>query len=207
MALFPDVAYLAEVGEPISGIMAMSGMESRHRRFVIGGRPVATGVLSVGDAWATTNPLFGLGMSMGALHATALRDLLRTSGPDEPAKLALRFDEFTRTSLAPVQQALADWDRHRLAEIDAAIRDVPIPYETDDRDWHFRRALDTAKLRDPELLRAFADTGSLLATAEETFTDPGLAEKVAELGRKAPHYSDPGPSRAELLTAIAGPVT
>ncbi|MEV1076989.1 FAD-dependent oxidoreductase [Streptomyces sp. NPDC050211] len=95
VALFPDVAYLAEEGEPISGIMAMSGMESRHRRFVIDGRPVATGVLSVGDAWATTNPLFGLGMSMGALHATALRDLLRTAGPDEPEKLALRFDEFT----------------------------------------------------------------------------------------------------------------
>ncbi|WP_219925807.1 hypothetical protein, partial [Streptomyces sporangiiformans] len=86
---------------------------------------------------------------------------------------------------------------------DAATGDVPVPYETDDRDWHFRRALDSAKLRDPELLRAFADIGSLLATAEETFTDPGLAGKVAELGRKAPHYCDPGPSRAELLTAVA----
>ncbi|WP_413801359.1 FAD-dependent oxidoreductase [Streptomyces iranensis] len=207
VALFPDVAHLAEEGEPISGVMAMSGMESRHRQFVIGGRPAATGVLSMGDAWATTNPLFGLGMAMGALHATALRDLLRSSGPDEPEKLALRFDEFTQTSLAPVQRALADWDRHRLAEIDAATRDVPVPYETDDRDWHFKRALDTAKLRDPELLRAFSDVGSLLATAEETFTDPGLAEKVAELGRKAPHYSAPGPSRAELLTAVAGAAT
>lgn len=141
---------------------------------------------------------------MGALHATLLRDLLRTEGTDDAEKLALRFDETTRASLSPMQQGLAGWDRHRLAEIDAAIRDVPAPYETEDRDWHFKRALDTAKLRDPELLRAFADTGTLLATAEETFTDPALAEKVAELGRKAPHYSDPGPSRAELLAAVAG---
>ncbi|MFE0795377.1 hypothetical protein [Streptomyces mutabilis] len=42
------------------------------------------------------------------------------------------------------------------------------------------------------------------APARKTFTDPALAEKVAELGRKAPHYSDPGPSRAELLAAVAG---
>ncbi|MEV5548359.1 FAD-dependent oxidoreductase [Streptomyces sp. NPDC052309] len=204
VALFPDIAHLAEEGEPMSGIMAMSGMETRHRQFVIDGLPVATGLLSIGDAWATTNPLFGLGMSMGALHATLLRDLLRTEGTGDPEKLALRFDEITRASLSPMQRGLAEWDRHRLAEIDAAIRDVPAPYETEDRDWHFKRALDTAKLRDPELLRAFADTGTLLATAEETFTDPALAEKVAELGRKAPHYCDPGPSRAELLTAIAG---
>jgi hypothetical protein len=194
VALFPDIAHLAEEGEPMSGIMAMSGMETRHRLFVIDGLPAATGLLSIGEAWAATNPLFGLGMSMGALHATLLRDLLRTEGAGDPEKLSLRFDEMTRASLSPMQQGLAEWDRHRLAEIDAAIRDVPAPYEAEDRDWHFKRALDTAKLRDPELLRAFADTGTLLATAEETFTDPALGEKGAELGRKAPHYSDPGPS-------------
>ncbi|MGP4046680.1 hypothetical protein [Streptomyces sp. 2A115] len=49
VALFPDIAHLAEEGEPTGGIMAMSGMEARHRLFVIEGRPVATGLPSIGD--------------------------------------------------------------------------------------------------------------------------------------------------------------
>lgn len=58
---------------------------------------------------------------MGALHATLLRDLLRTEGTDDAEKLALRFDETTRASLSPMQQGLTGWDRHRLA------RRSPIP--------------------------------------------------------------------------------
>ncbi|MCX4908983.1 NAD(P)/FAD-dependent oxidoreductase [Streptomyces sp. NBC_00878] len=199
-ALYPNVAHWATTGEPISGVLAMSGTESRIRRFVRDGRPVATGLVSVGDAWAATNPQFGLGMAMGMTHAAMLRDLLRTTGPDETEKLALAFDEVTHTTLAPIHQALADWDRHRLAQIDGGISGVP--YETQDPDWNFRQLLEAAKLRDPELLRATGDVASMLATPDEALAPPGLPERVVLLGGGAPRYPEPGPSRAELLEAI-----
>lgn len=56
---------------PITGVPAMAGTESRHRRLVTGGGPVVTGLLSVGDAWAATNPMFGLGMSVGVVQAVS----------------------------------------------------------------------------------------------------------------------------------------
>ncbi|MBT2414727.1 FAD-dependent oxidoreductase [Streptomyces sp. ISL-12] len=204
VALLPPVAHLAEYGEPVTDIMAMSGMERRYRRFVVDGVPVATGVLSIGDAWATTNPLFGLGLSLGALHATALRDLLRTTATDDPQKLALTFADTTETALGPVHRGIAGWDRHRLAEIDAVGADVPTPYDTDDREWHIRRALDALKFRDPDLLRVYAAGAALLTGPGARLPEAETAARIAAFGLRPP-YGEPGPGRAELLAAIGGP--
>ncbi|QIY69227.1 hypothetical protein HEP84_08540 [Streptomyces sp. RLB1-33] len=200
-ALYPNVAHWATTGEPITGVLAMSGTESRIRRFVRDGQPVATGLVSVGDAWAATNPQFGLGMAMSMVHAAILRDLVRTTGPGEPEKLALAFDEATHATLAPIHQGLAAWDRHRLAQIDGEISGIP--YEPEDPDWNFRQFLEAAKLRDPEILRAMGEVASTLATPDEALAPPGLPERVVRLGTGAPHHPEPGPSRAELLEAIA----
>ncbi|MET9596022.1 FAD-dependent oxidoreductase [Streptomyces sp. NPDC006516] len=200
--LLPDVAHWAEHGEPITEILAMSGMETRHRRFVTESTPVATGILSIGDAWGTTNPLFGLGLSMGAVHAALLRDLLRTAATDDPEELALSFAETTESTLGPVQRALADWDRHRLAEIEAATGTPPSTYDTDDRTWHFKRALDTAKFKDPHLLRLYAAGASLLAEPGTQLPDAELARRIAH-HRTGPPYGEPGPTRDELLAAVS----
>ena len=56
--------------------MTMAKIEDRIRSLVVDGRPVATGVLTVGDSWACTNPSVGRGISIGMLHAVALRDTL-----------------------------------------------------------------------------------------------------------------------------------
>jgi 2-polyprenyl-6-methoxyphenol hydroxylase-like FAD-dependent oxidoreductase len=76
LAACPLHAHWAE-GEPISGVLAMGGIVDRYRRMVIGGRPVATGVVMVGDAWACTNPSLGRGMALGLLHVRRLRDFVR----------------------------------------------------------------------------------------------------------------------------------
>ncbi|WP_454195247.1 NAD(P)/FAD-dependent oxidoreductase [Nocardia sp. Marseille-Q1738] len=205
-ALYPGMAHWASYGEPITGVLAMSGMESRHRRFVVDDKPVATGVLSIGDAWATTNPTFGFGISMGMSHGLLLRDVLREVGFDDREKLALRFDEVTNATLLPAQQASAAWDLHRLAQIDLEIAAIPyqvgVTYQTDDQDWNLRQALEVAKLRDPDVLRAFGDVGSGLSTSEEALARPGVLDRIIELGGDAAGYSEPGPSRVELLTVI-----
>jgi hypothetical protein len=42
-----------------------------------------------------------------------------------------------------------------------------------------------------------------LSSADEVFTQPGVAERVMRLGARAPRYPVPGPNRRELLAAIA----
>ncbi|CAM4302329.1 FAD-dependent oxidoreductase [Nocardia ninae] len=200
VALYPDMAHWATYGEPITGVLAMAGMESRYRRFVVDGRPVATGLLSIGDAWATTNPTFGMGITMGMTHAALLRDVLREVGFEDLEKLALRFDEITEATLAPVQQASAAWDRHRLAQIDSEINGVP--YETDDQEWNLRQAIEVAKLLDPGVLRAFGEVGSMLSSPEQALATPGLVDRIIELGAGAAPYPSSGPSRTALLAAI-----
>lgn len=200
MALYPDTAHWAAHGEPLTGVLAMSGMEARHRRLIVDGRPVATGLLSIGDAWATTDPAFGMGITMGMTHALLLRDVLREHGIEDTAKLALRFDEVTESTLGPLYQATADWDLHRLAQIDGEITGVP--YASDDPNWALRQALEVAKLRDPDVLRAFGDVGSLLSGPDEALARPGVLDRIVRLGGGAARYPEAGPARAELLAVL-----
>jgi hypothetical protein len=43
---------------------------------------------------------------------------------------------------------------------------------------------------------------SFLKTPDELFTEPGLLDRTLQTARGAANYPVPGPSRAELLTAI-----
>lgn len=199
-ALYPNLAHWASAGEPITGVLAMSGIEAKHRSLVVDGRPVVTGLVSIGDAWATTNPIFGMGMTMGMLHAELLRDVVRELGIDDKEKLASRFHEVTDATLGPVYQGVADWDHHRLAQIDGDIAGVP--YETDDPEWNLRQAMEAAKLRDPEVMRGLSDIGAMLRGADEVLATPGLLDRIVELGAGAARYPEPGPSRAELLAVL-----
>lgn len=190
-------------GEPLTGVHVMSGTGGVYRRrFVVDEFPVATGIVAVGDAWAATNPTFGMGMTLGFKHAALLRETLRMVGTDDPLELAVRFDAATEEHLAPLWKNFAAWDRHRLAENDAEIRGES--YTTDDPAWHQRIALETARRKDPDVLRGSSEVGCLLATSEEALVKAGLLGKIAELGAGAPRYPDLGPTRLELLAAIAG---
>jgi len=44
---------------------------------------------------------------------------------------------------------------------------------------------------------------SFIATPEEVLASPGVLDRVIALGMTAPQYPLPGPSRGELLGAIA----
>ena len=48
-------------GEPISDMVSMSGIVDRTRHFVVDGAPVVTGMVSIADAHACTNPSIGGG--------------------------------------------------------------------------------------------------------------------------------------------------
>ncbi len=196
LAAHPLAAPWAE-GEPITPVQVMAGIEDRHRTFVIDGRPVATGVLAVGDAWACTNPTVGRGVSIGMLHAIALRDLLREVPVSDPRALALRWHELTHERVEPLVQDTLAFDRHRLAQIDASLEGRP--YETDDPSYGLTQALAASASRDHDMYRHFLDVLSLNARGVEVFGRPGVFEKAIELGAPNPL---PGPDREELLALI-----
>jgi hypothetical protein len=102
----------------------------------------------------------------------------------------------------PLYRATLWYDQHRLAEIDADVAGTP--YRTEDRRWVAGKALFAASLVDPEMVRAYQSIGSLVATPDEVFAQPGVLETAMALGGGAAQYPLPGPSRRELLTAVNG---
>lgn len=186
-------------GEPVEdAITVMAKIEDRHRSFVVGGEPVATGVIALGDAWACTNPSVGRGASIGLLHAVALRNLLRSDvapGRD----LALAWHRTTQETVEPYYRATLDFDRHRLAEIDATVEGREIP--TDDG-WEMVKALGHAANQDPDCLRALLDVVSMLALPADAVTP--VFDKVIALGAGWRDVPAMGPTRAELVALASG---
>jgi 2-polyprenyl-6-methoxyphenol hydroxylase-like FAD-dependent oxidoreductase len=198
LELFPDQRAWTR-GVPISAIQAFAGIEDRSRNYLPGGRPVVTGVVAVGDAWACTNPSLGRGTTIGLIHARVLRDTLRSHSTDAE-DLVQAFQDATAREIAPLFDATVAFTRHRLAEIDADI--AGIPYVTDDAGWAMSNALYAAAHRDPQVLRAYLDVASALAQPQQALSVPGLGQKVMQLGMNAPRYFRPGPTRAEFLSTL-----
>ncbi|WP_089102035.1 FAD-dependent oxidoreductase [Streptomyces hyaluromycini] len=196
-ALYPGLAPWAQ-GEPLGGVVAVGGIHTVRRRLVHAGRPLVTGLVTVGDAWATTNPQFGLGITLGIMQATILRDTLRATDTE----LVLHFDDLTERHLTPLWSGLAAWETHRQAEIAADMRGEA--YHSPDPAWNQHVAGRTAALRDAGVMRALAEIGFLLTDAREAMGKPGLMARFAELAAHAPRYAD-GPDRRALLAATREP--
>ena len=198
----PHMAHWID-GDPLHDVLPMAGAMDRYRRFVLDDKPVVTGMIAIGDAWACTNPTAGRGFSLGLGHAVALRDVARDS-LDDPYKLALAFDAVTEERFTPWYQNQMQRDRGRLAAIHAAIegREPPQP-NLDDPAIRMQMAFLTAAAHDPEVARAFAEMLSVLALPSEIMARPGMMEKVmsAAEGREPPPI--PPPRRDELLKVLA----
>jgi 2-polyprenyl-6-methoxyphenol hydroxylase-like FAD-dependent oxidoreductase len=195
---FPLVAQWVDA-EPISGVDAFA-IEDRIRRFVVDGRPVVTGVLALGDAWACTNPQLGRGVSMGLLHAVLLRDLLRTGGGEPPGTQAVRWAKETGQVLEPWYDTTLATSRKRHAELEhdrAGLR-----YAPDDPQWAVSKALAAGAGRDPDVLRDLLEISSLLTLPADVFGRPGAVGRVMAAGGGAPQYPLPGPDRRALLSVV-----
>lgn len=185
-------------GEPLEDQVAlMSKIEDRHRELNPDGRPVATGVVAVADAWACTNPSLGRGASIGMLHSQALRDLLRDTPPDHPAEFSEAFAASTARVVEPWYRATLSFDRGRLAEMTAAAEGGT--YDPDDPTYEVTRAFALASRRDPDVFRAMLDVSAVLETPHAVFSRPGVFEKVMEYGADWRDEPSVGPDRDELL--------
>jgi 2-polyprenyl-6-methoxyphenol hydroxylase-like FAD-dependent oxidoreductase len=197
-ALYPDVAALA-AGEPVTEV-EVTAMPDRYRRFIVDDRPVVTGLLVLGDAWACTNPSLGRGSSIGMLHACALRDVLRDVDADETEKLVWRFDEATQSSVAPWYTASLATDEHRLAELHATM--IGAEYRPDDPGWSLARSVNLAALADPEVLRARLEVSALLRLPSQAYAQPHLRRRIETLAARQAPSRPAGVGRDELIGAV-----
>jgi flavin-dependent dehydrogenase len=189
-------------GEPITDVLVMGGQLDRYRRFVVDGAPVATGVVAVGDAVACTNPSLGRGISLGLLHATHLREVIR-SHLGNPAVLAEAWDAVTEAELTSWYRATVNADRPRHAQIEALIsgRPAPAPPE-DDPVAAVQRALPLAMAYDADVFRAFLEIVSVQTLPSVVLARPGMIDKILAGAERGP-LPIPGPNREELLDLVA----
>ncbi|WP_249522681.1 FAD-dependent oxidoreductase [Modestobacter marinus] len=189
-------------GEPITGVLSMSGVLDRWTRAVVDGAPVVTGLVAVGDAWSCTNPSLGRGISMGLMQVACLRDVLRDGVDDGPQEFAERWDDRVESALTPWYRATLAVDRARLAEV-RALREGQTPAPPEGR-AALGPALGRAAAHDAELFRAMLEIAGCLALPPEVFSRPGLAERVMRVAGEHPPDAPPGPDRDQLLRLVAG---
>ena len=162
---------------------------------------MATGVVSVGDAWACSNPSLGRGASIGLVHGIMLRDLLRDADLGDPMGFAAAFAAATDATVMPWFLWTRRQDRQRIAEISSGIRGEP--YEPADEEEELERSLTSATAKDPDLLRHVIAAAMVLEPLDAALSDPTTVARIRELG--SGWRDDPlvGPDR-EALLAIAG---
>jgi 2-polyprenyl-6-methoxyphenol hydroxylase-like FAD-dependent oxidoreductase len=184
-------------GEPITDVLPMGGFADRYRRFVVDGAPVATGVLTVGDAWACTNPVGGRGITMGLIHALGTVEAIREHA-DDPVGLALAHDLMTEERVTPWYRNTVEFDRLRNAQIYATINGRTVSPPTDPGS-----EMLVAMMYDPDLFRAAIEISSLLALPEEVLARPGVFDRLTQVASAHERVPPPGPSREELLRMLA----
>ena len=194
----PRIAHWID-GEPLDPqVVTITKIEDRIRHYLTDGEPVATGVVSVGDAWACTGPHHGRGMSIGMLHGLTLRQALRDNCLSDPYRFSVSFHHATTECVEPLFAWTRSQSRHRLADIDARLQGGE--YRPADQQWELVQSLACAATRDDDCLRAFARGNLLVQPPERALaTDPDLLQRVRDLGGDWRTQPIPAPTRDQLV--------
>jgi 2-polyprenyl-6-methoxyphenol hydroxylase-like FAD-dependent oxidoreductase len=198
----PSLAHWIDA-EPLEDVTPMAGIADRYRRFVIDGKPVVTGLVAVGDAWACTNPQAGRGVSTGLSSAVALRDVVREN-LDDPMQLALELDRVTEERCAPWYRFQVVNDRDRHVAVQAAIEGRP-PSGPDPLNpvMQMVKAFAVGAQYDPDVARAFVEVFSCLVHPADALGRPGMLDKVRAAAEGREPIPIQGPTRQELLALLS----
>ncbi len=193
------------VAEPISGVEVMARLTNTRRWLVAGGRPVALGVVALGDAAVHTNPLYGRGCSLAVVQAFALAELL--AGDPSPETLALAWEEVLVREVEPWYRSAVVQDRQNRAGLAAFRGEDPSEEDVALRQMAelLREGLLPATRTAPAVHRAFLRVMNLLDQPEALASDPEVAGAVlASFASRAdrPPAEPLGPGRDELLELV-----
>jgi 2-polyprenyl-6-methoxyphenol hydroxylase-like FAD-dependent oxidoreductase len=197
--------------EPITPqVYAMAGLLNRWREYVVDGEPVATGVISVGDAAVCTNPLYGRGCSIAFWSAHLLADALEENPHDVRAAM-LAYDASLRAEILPWYRAGVEQDAEARRVAAALLAgDDPDGDTTDPRTFVravFREGLLPAMRTDAVVMRAFFRMFNLLTPPDALMKDADIGARVLAVWQdreNRPPEPELGPKRrADLLALLA----
>jgi 2-polyprenyl-6-methoxyphenol hydroxylase-like FAD-dependent oxidoreductase len=190
-------------------VHVMAGLLNRWRDHVVDGRPVATGVLPVGDAVLCTNPLYGRGCSTAFWSAHLMADAVAAHDGDLH-ELALAYDDALRSEIFPWYRSGVEQDAEarRVAAALLAGED-PDGDDSDPRTFMrsvFREGLLPAMRSDAVVLRAFFRGLNLLSSPDALLKDADVSARVLAAWQdreNRPPEPRLGPKhRAELLALL-----
>jgi flavin-dependent dehydrogenase len=168
---FPDVHRAIRSGEPLDDPVAYR-FPASVRRCYERLRRVPDGLLPIGDAVCSLNPIYGQGMTVAALQALALREHVRRDGTAAPGRW---FRRAARVVDAPWDMAVGG---------DLAIPEVAGPRTARVRALGIYTArLHAAASQDPGLAVAFARVMALV-DPPRSLLRPSTAARVLFGGRR-----------------------
>ena len=188
-------------GEPITAVLPVGGVVDRHRRFIVDGAPIATGIVPVGDSWACTNPSVGRGITLGLIHSLGTAEVVGQH-LNNPLELALAHDAMTQSQAAPWYHDTVNGDRQTRQANNAAIEGREFAPPSDPA-LQVAAAFPIAMMYDADLFRAFMEVGSMLTLARDVMARPGMPQRIMEVAAAHDSIAPPGPSRDELLRMLA----
>ncbi|MFB6726282.1 FAD-dependent oxidoreductase [Kribbella sp. NPDC056345] len=176
----PPIFRQATSGEPTRGLETYHQADSRRRDFA-GLTDFPAGLVAVGDAVASFNPIYGQGISSAALHASCLSEYL-TTDPDlsSPATDFFALQQVI-TDAAWTLSAGADAARHD------AITGTKASAEVEQQRWAMNQIIQ-ATLTDPAVTEVFAAVTFMDAhpgiLADPAFLDRALAANRTDLAAR-----------------------
>jgi 2-polyprenyl-6-methoxyphenol hydroxylase-like FAD-dependent oxidoreductase len=176
-AKLPPIYAEAADGDPVTEEILTYHQADTRRRDFVGLTRFPAGLISVGDAVASFNPIYGQGMSSAALHGSCLSEYLR-SAPDLGAP-ATAFFGLQKVVVDAAWAISAGGDTARLDALSGAA----VPEEVAQQRWALRQ-LQRAALVDGVVATALHNVTFMLAHPD-TLADPALLERAQAASQSA----------------------
>jgi 2-polyprenyl-6-methoxyphenol hydroxylase-like FAD-dependent oxidoreductase len=188
-----------------SGVLAMADRSNRLVRLMVGGAPVATGLVLLGDSAMCTNPGYGRGVGLALVHAHALAGVLAEN--DDPAAVTAAFEDFTQAELEPWYHQAVAGDRVRLAIGRRVLAGEPLATiggHGDDPAVRFARGAPHAVELDPVVRRASHRAFQLLDPPSSYWGNPDIEARVEDVWRgiESSPPPAPGPDHATMAALL-----
>ncbi|MEU6217664.1 FAD-dependent oxidoreductase [Streptomyces sp. NPDC047022] len=201
----PATAEWCERGVPLDEPAPMGRLENRRRSLLdMDGRPVAAGLVMVGDAALQTNPTFGRGVSLAFAHARQLAHTAERAAA-EPAAYTARFERWTADRLGVWFEIQCATDRARLSQLRAGLRGEHAP-PADDLPNRFVRAMAVLRDDDERIRRASLRLYHMLMTPQDLMRDRAVSRHILAFLREhpMPEIRAEGPDRAAFEALVTG---
>ena len=182
-----------EGARPLGPVATMGALENRLRRFVVGGRPLVTGFILIGDSLSHTNPTLGRGMALALDQAFRAARIDWSKSDLEGCASAYHSEVDSMAGASYADAAEADIVAAQVyAGVEGAAKHARAT---------MTRAIQLAAAADHDLYRASVRHAGLLDPPGSLYVEPWISRAQA-LVAAAPAARAPGPDLERMLKLL-----